>query len=163
MQTQLASSATAPAPRIGNFAGVISLFKTASTSLKYPKIRLRTPEGITVCLNICGEKSQYQGAINLTNGDGYPGIWWGRIELDGRITISRDGQRIYQQLTKLLERLSHEPAQTAAEYGKLTGRCTFCDRPLEDEKSTAVGYGPTCAKSFKLPWGKTPTLQTELI
>ena len=34
--------------------------------------------------------------------------------------------------------------------------CCFCNRALEDERSTAVGYGPICAGHFGLAWGNRP-------
>lgn len=154
------SSDAAVAPRVDNFAGVIALFQTAAGNLKYPKIRLRTKDGHTVCLGVCGERSRYAGAINLTDGEGFhEATFWGRIERTGAVTLSAHGEGIRATLTELLQRLSSEPAKTAAEYGKLTGQCTFCNRPLDDAKSTAVGYGPSCAKNFNLPWGVTAAAQ----
>jgi hypothetical protein len=58
------------------------------------------------------------------------------------------------ELTYLLRQLARHPAETAAKHGQLTGKCCFCNTALTDEKSTAVGYGPTCAKHYHLPWGK---------
>lgn len=31
--------------------------------------------------------------------------------------------------------------------------CRFCSKPLSDESSTAVGYGPDCAADHNLPHG----------
>lgn len=150
----------APAPRVDNFDGIIALFKTASSTLKHPKIRLRTRDHHNVVLSICGERSRTPGAINLTDGEGYhAGVWWGRIAQNGSVTLSTHGEGIKATLTELLQRLSSEPAKVAAEYGKLTGHCTFCNRPLEDAKSTAVGYGPVCATNYGLPWGVAAAAQ----
>jgi hypothetical protein len=41
----------------------------------------------------------------------------------------------------------------AAEHGHKTGNCCFCSRPLNDARSTEVGYGPVCADKWELPWG----------
>src|SRR4051794_7329117 len=46
------------------------------------------------------------------------------------------------------------PAGFAREHGRLTGRCCFCNQALCDERSTAAGYGETCARHFSLPWGE---------
>lgn len=43
-------------------------------------------------------------------------------------------------------------AAAAKEYARLFGRCCFCNRGLIDERSTEVGYGPSCAKAYGLPW-----------
>lgn len=45
-------------------------------------------------------------------------------------------------------------ADQAAKFGKLWGQCVFCSRLLTDERSVAVGYGPTCATNNGLPWGE---------
>ena len=54
----------------------------------------------------------------------------------------------------VLRELSENPIETAAAHGKLTGRCCFCHRRLSDVRSTGMGYGPQCAESFGLDWGR---------
>jgi hypothetical protein len=44
-------------------------------------------------------------------------------------------------------------AEDAAQFGHMYHRCVFCSRPLADERSEAVGYGPDCAEKRALPWG----------
>ena len=44
-------------------------------------------------------------------------------------------------------------ADEAALFGHTTHRCVFCARNLSTAESTAVGYGPTCADKYGLPWG----------
>jgi len=51
-----------------------------------------------------------------------------------------------------LENFKTDPITTLAEMGRLAGRCAFCQRALDDERSTAMGYGPVCAKRYSLPW-----------
>lgn len=45
-------------------------------------------------------------------------------------------------------------AEEAARFGHLTGTCVYCQRRLTDERSIRVGYGPTCATNYGLPWGE---------
>jgi len=45
-----------------------------------------------------------------------------------------------------------DPIAKLAEMGKIAGKCTFCRRGLHDHRSTAHGYGPVCAKNYRLPW-----------
>lgn len=45
----------------------------------------------------------------------------------------------------ILARLSDNPATYSAEYGKHTGTCGVCSRPLSDPESVARGIGPVCA------------------
>jgi hypothetical protein len=49
--------------------------------------------------------------------------------------------------------IASDIAAAAAAYGHLTGKCTFCGLPLEDERSVSRGYGPKCATNHGLPWG----------
>jgi hypothetical protein len=45
-------------------------------------------------------------------------------------------------------------ADEAAEFGHSTHHCVNCYRPLSDERSTSVGYGPICAEKNSWPWGE---------
>lgn len=44
-------------------------------------------------------------------------------------------------------------AEEAAAFGHATEHCVYCARELTDNRSKAVGYGPTCAAKYDLPWG----------
>ena len=52
---------------------------------------------------------------------------------------------------------SEELRQLAVAFGTRTSTCMFCSRPLSDERSDpkqgGMGYGPTCAENYGLPWG----------
>lgn len=41
--------------------------------------------------------------------------------------------------------IAADPQAASAAYGKLTGTCGVCGRPLENEESVARGIGPICA------------------
>lgn len=60
-----------------------------------------------------------------------------------------------------LAEIARAPDKAAAEYGHATGQCSFCARPLSDDRSVAVGYGPVCAVNFNLPWGETDMYLTD--
>jgi len=57
------------------------------------------------------------------------------------------------QIEDALRAIAGDIAGAAAAWGHLTNTCTFCGRPLEDERSVAAGYGETCANNHGLPWG----------
>lgn len=135
-----------------NAQPIYSLFKTAiSHSLKYPKIRLLATDGTVVVLRMNGGKSRYPGTIAVTDDRPFgSNSYFGRIETNGTLTAGRD---CTSAVIALLETLATNPAETAANYGKLTGNCCFCEAPLKDARSTSVGYGPICADHFGLPWG----------
>jgi hypothetical protein len=50
--------------------------------------------------------------------------------------------------------------EMASKFGVTHGNCMFCRNDLTDDRSNpaqgGVGYGPTCAKKFGLPWGVKP-------
>lgn len=46
--------------------------------------------------------------------------------------------------------IAADPKAAAIAYGKLTGTCSICGRPLENEESVARGIGPICAE--KMGW-----------
>jgi hypothetical protein len=137
---------------VPTYQGVFALFEYAiAHTLKYPKIRLQTSNGQPVCLSRAGNKSKYTGQIMVTDGKPFgANTFYGRVTLDGEFQT----YHINSQVITLLARLSINPAEVASEYGRLTGNCSFCDMPLCDARSTAVGYGPICAKHFGLPWGE---------
>lgn len=59
---------------------------------------------------------------------------------------------IKQQYLELLQEIEKDPVQAAILTGKLTSCCSFCSRPLTDERSVKHGYGPICAANWNLPW-----------
>lgn len=136
--------------QVGNFSGVYSLFKKAKEKLKFPKIFLQV-EGDPIVLSMSGPKSKMPDTINVAGeGEYLYRKWYGRVQADGTWT---KGMKQYEESAKVeevLKALSRNPAKAAKEYGKLTGRCCFCHLPLSDVKSTAAGFGPTCASHYGL-------------
>lgn len=56
------------------------------------------------------------------------------------------GSKIYVgQIRDELAQILANPKEAMAEYGRLTGTCGLCGRPLEDAESVARGIGPICA------------------
>lgn len=149
--------ATRPAEKVSladstAMARIVSLFNTAQKHLKRPALVVLA-EGQVLRLARAGERSKYQGTINVTSRGPYSERdWYGRINLDGSFTKSRDEHLI--DVTKPLQRFAADPIQAARDYAKLTGHCCFCSRPLTDARSTEMGYGPICAQRWDLPWGK---------
>jgi hypothetical protein len=140
---------------VGDFTAVLDLFKVASKNLPYPKIKLLLENGQPVALSVAGSGSKYNGSVMITDGKPFgQNIWFGRVTPQGVWDRSQAVKpETMTSLTALLTALSLDPAATAAKYGHLTGQCSFCSKPLKDERSTAVGYGKTCAGNYGLPWG----------
>lgn len=143
------------AAQVGDLKGLLGIFAKAGEKLKYPKIALQLDNGMPVVLAVAGANSKAPGTINVTDGGSYGNnTWYGRVDVDGRFTPSRMVTEANRpSLIALLTAMSADPAATATQYGRMTGRCCFCSKGLTDERSTAVGYGATCAKNYGLVWG----------
>jgi len=151
----LAMGDTAPpeAINVGCMNGLIEIFDRAKVKLKYPKIRLTMPNGKPLCISVAGDRSKYPGQLNVTDGEPFGrNIYYGRIARDGVFAPSNSGTPA--GLVEFLMAFAADPAKVAAEYGRLSGNCCFCNTKLDDERSTAAGYGPVCAKNYGLSWGK---------
>ena len=149
----LADRAAKPAPeakQVGDMSGAIALFDKARQHLKYPAIVLSVADVGEVRINVAGDRARFPGSLNVVRYADRE--WLGRVHQDGTFEPSRKHDAS-DELVAGLEAFSSDPAGVAAEHGKLTGRCCFCNTGLSDERSTDVGYGPVCAKHYGLPWG----------
>jgi len=138
---------------VGSFASVVELFKLAGEKLKYPRIVLLVEEPkLDIALTLAGAKARRPGTVNVLSPADKD--WLGRVTPEGVWEPRRAVKEpLLGSLTALLTRFAKEPVIVAAEFGKLTGRCCFCNSGLTDERSTEVGYGPVCAKQWHMPWG----------
>jgi hypothetical protein len=168
--------------QVGQLDGVLALFAKAKTHLKRPAIVLAVPNiniidreedaydpdaprrPFTVRLTIASAQAKVPGSLTVTTGEytttndyGEPAReWLGRVTVDGTYQPARAANGRTDAIARRLGELASDPAKVAAEHGRLTGRCCFCNRALSDERSTAVGYGKTCAAHFGVPWGSKP-------
>lgn len=136
---------------VGDLAAIYKLFNAAAEHLKHPKIVLGYTRGqytSELTIYVAGERSSTPGVLQVKDGD----TWFGRVHQDGNFEHSRRDPPP-ASVTDALMRFAMDPAGEAAKHGHLTGKCCFCNRKLTDERSTAVGYGQTCAAHFGLAWG----------
>jgi hypothetical protein len=156
---KLAERLSAPpaAPKaVADFSKVYAMFATAKQKLKYPKVHLMAGS-TAVKLYVSGARSRVPDTVNVVGDD--HDQWYGRVFADGRWEGGRGTPEVNAQVETVLTALAADPERVAAEHGKLTGNCCFCNRPLgegEDKRSVEVGYGPVCADKFGLQWGKKP-------
>jgi len=143
--------ATTPAPKpvaevdVGR---IEHMFAQAAGYLKHPSVILALHDGTEIKMKLAGRRSKYNGSLMVASpkfGDAY----YGRVT-DGKFY---PGRSCNDAVMGLLRRFASSPERVASEAGHLRGACCFCNRALEDEKSTAVGYGPVCAKNYGLRWG----------
>jgi hypothetical protein len=152
-----AKPAPAAAANIGDLGGINALFDKARQHLKFPAIVMSVPAAdMTIRINVAGTSARFPGTLNVTSGEkpefDNRRTWYGRVMKDGSYVASDKAN--VAAISERLIAFARDPAGVAAEHGRLTGRCCFCNLHLSDERSTAVGYGKTCASHFGLPWGK---------
>jgi Family of unknown function (DUF6011) len=136
---------------VGDLSRVMALFDKAKARLKKPAIVLMGDE-FEVRLSVASDKARQPGTINVATAESFDEArWFGRILTGGQFEAS-PREKTPSWLLPLLSRFAAEPAKTAAEHGRLTGKCCFCNKPLTTVQSTSVGYGPNCAKNYDLPF-----------
>jgi len=154
--------AQSEAVQVGDLKGVLALFDRAKQHLKHPAIVLSVPAAnSTIRMHVAGERAKVPGSLTVLDQDKN---WLGRITRDGVYQPSRDANGRTEAIVARLREFSAAPAAVASEHGRLTGACCFCNRALQDERSTAVGYGPICADHYGLPWGErsAETIEREM-
>lgn len=145
---------------IGSVKGVVELLERAAQHLQYPAV-LALANDVSFRINIAGERARFPGSLNVCTLDNGGREWVGRVHRDGSWEPSRaiEGSATATAIGAALTALATDPEQAARRYGRLTGICCFCGTGLENERSTAVGYGPVCAKHFGLRY---PTMSEAL-
>lgn len=146
---------------VGGMQGIHLLFEKAKSHLKFPKIVVTLETGTAIKMWIQGEKAKVPGALAVT----VNGNWAGRITQDGSFETAKNftPDHFYTDgVVDFLKQFAADPAGVAAKYGKLSSNCCFCQTALTDPKSLGVGYGPTCAKHYGLPWGAEKLTLTQV-
>lgn len=94
------------------------------------KIRVKHP----------GKDSKYHGWVFVDDGAHY-----GSGQKYGS---QRPGGKYRGMIVEQLRAILADPYEAQVAYGKLTGVCGHCGRPLEDAESVARGIGPVCAEKY---------------
>ena len=138
---------------IGDLKAINDMFDRAASTLQHPAIVLGEGDK-AIRLSVAGETAKVPGSINVTStGSFSTRTWYGRILQSGQFETSSRAQ-LDEPTVDLLRSFAHNPARVAAEYGRRTGNCCFCNRELTAKDSLTVGYGPICAERFGLPHGQ---------
>lgn len=149
---------TAPMQSSLNASGIMELLRRNNNAVR-PKIRFLMGD-VEFGLSVSGKRTRFPGTVDVKS----KGRWYGRIHADGRYESNpRIDQKEHLAIIEKLDMVAKDPEKAAAEYGEKTGRCCFCTLKLDDPKSLVVGYGPICAKHYKLPWGPMTELQKEIL
>lgn len=138
---------------IGSLSAIYQMFDHAASKLKHPAIVLGEGEN-EIRLSIAGETAKIPGSINVTTAGSFESrTWYGRITKDGAFTTSAK-VNVPDAVADMLRNFASNPVRVAAEHGRRTGNCCFCNRVLRTKESVSAGYGPICADKFNLPWGE---------
>lgn len=137
---------TIPIPD-ANLSNIVEMFSHAEMSgLKRLRVKFRLPNGSEVQIG----KSKLGGLYVYRYGRGN----YGNVATNGDLTCNKrytsDDSNV---ILEHLKEFNQNPAEFASRTGRLMGSCCFCALTLTDERSLSVGYGPICAKHWKLPWG----------
>lgn len=134
-------------------SGIEALLKQAGSRIKFPAFKIRTPEGVFLRVSITRTGTN-AGAVTLTGEGTYPDrAFYGWVKGGQYVPHRSTSQETATAIGGALLAFAADPAGIAAAYGKKTGACCFCSRRLDDARSVEVGYGPTCADHYGLPWG----------
>jgi len=147
--TERANNPTQPkaAEKI-NLQAITDLMDTAAQRLRHVRVSLKSSDDLDVVFTRAGSRSKYNGQIMITDGGPFgQNVFYGRIDTNGDFFPTRAAT---EAVRALVREFAIDPAGTAGRYGRLTGGCSFCSRPLKDSRSLAVGYGPVCAKNYGL-------------
>lgn len=143
---------------IGDTTALNAMFDRVRVHLKAPAVIIQVPNvGMVRVFVGKPNNRRYAGKVVVAD---YDKLWpqaktYGIINTAGMFEPRR-GITTPPTLIPTLTDFALNPIKHAAAYGKLTGRCCFCNSPLEDARSTAQGWGPICAKRWGLPWGDRP-------
>lgn len=144
---------------IGDFEGVYNMLLEAQAHLKFPSLRfIRSQDGFEFDFKmyLSGPKSKVPGQVNIvqmlkTPVDGKDNRWLGRVSMGGRWeTYLAENDLLFNVTAGVLMDMAIDAVAAIEAYGKMSGRCAFCNSELTDHRSLAVGYGPVCADHYGL-------------
>jgi hypothetical protein len=147
-RAQRAARPAAPDLDAKGLPRIFDMFKSAGAQLTRPAIRLANAQ-VHLHMSMAGATSKNAGCIYVKGAKGTD-AYYGKITPQGKFFAVRECPATVETL--LLE-FAKNPEVVAQQYGRITGNCCFCGRSLSDDRSTEVGYGPSCAVKFQLDWG----------
>ena len=138
------AAATAAAARI-DASGIVQMFRHAVE---------RGAERISITLDAAGGirfGRGRNGKVYVSDaGDFGSRTDYGYIPVGSSEIVLRD--EVAPEIALAVAAIAADPVTAIVKYGHLTGKCSFCARPLTDGGSIEHGYGPICADKYGLPW-----------
>lgn len=84
------------------------------------------------------------GHVYITTNDSEE-VWLGKVAANGVFVRT---PACTDQLMVEIQKVASTPAESALEYGRMTGACSACGRRLSDPESVSRAIGPTCYEKF---------------
>jgi hypothetical protein len=136
--------------KLEDVSKLTQMLKKASGKLKQVRFTI-TVNGAEYTFSLAKPNSTNPGYIYVKKF----GDYIGKISPNNDFTLSNGGNADRDNILEF----SADPAKFAAAHGHTTGSCCFCNYKLTTKESLSVGYGPTCAHNYGLPWGKVEEAQ----
>jgi hypothetical protein len=133
---KLAADATQP-PVVGPYQPLVDRINQMQSFAK-GRVQLRL-EDVTVK---AVSKGPNIGSVYVYSPSGE---YWGKITPTGELRTGAD----VSVFADCLAEATADPVAAAVRYGRLTGNCACCGRPLTDPKSVELGIGPICLVKLK--------------
>lgn len=133
----IAASARLEAAPVVSMEKMLAAFSAASKTLQHPKLRLTG--GLVI--SPAKAASANAGCLYVKTGDAY----LGKILPEGKFLRGRDCSDADE--SKLIA-IAADPLAAAVAYGRETGSCSCCGRPLTNGLSVELGIGPVCREKF---------------
>jgi hypothetical protein len=124
-----AAQAAAPAADAIDVSGLKGYYAVPNGDTRL-KLRVKHP----------GKDSSYHGWVFVDDGAAYGS--------NQKYGSQRPGGKYQGKVQEQLRAILADPYAAQVAYGKLTGVCGHCGRPLEDAESVARGIGPVCAAKY---------------
>jgi hypothetical protein len=135
------------------YEAVMALFDAAGDTLSRTRIHLITNDDREVVVRSNRRKAESNDVLYVHN---HGADHKDRFAQFGHITKATNAYNFTPyadaEVRRVMTLLRDDPLGTVMDMGRKSGRCCFCSLPLTDERSTAHGYGPICAKNYKLAW-----------
>jgi hypothetical protein len=135
------------------YEAVMALFDAAGDTLSRTRIHLITDDDREVVVRSNRRKAESNDVLYVHN---HGADHKDRFSQFGHITKATNAYNFTPyadaEVRRVMTLLRDDPLGTVMDMGRKSGRCCFCSLPLTDERSTAHGYGPICAKNYKLAW-----------
>jgi len=129
---------------------LLALLKVPGGKLKQPSIVFENGDSM-LRLQLAGARSKKPGSVNVTDGGEYgKNTWYGRIDQAGGWEAARTS-KLPVWAIDIMNGLAKDPAGTIRDNSKLTGRCCFCRRKLDQPAAVSMGMGLQCAQNFSTP------------